>query len=99
MIDHREVIHRATLVQHINIYSQAPIHRLHMLQAASMAKGSSCEVARAQAMKMIDSIVQEQAVIMSYEDALLIIAAVFIFAMPHIVLLSNKRPNKHKRSA
>ncbi len=99
MIDHREVIHRATLVEHINVYSQATLQRIHMLQAGFMAKDSSFEVARAQALKMIDSIVQGQSVIMSYEDAFLIIAAIFILAMPLILLLSNKRPNKQKQSA
>jgi DHA2 family multidrug resistance protein len=86
-IDHRTTIHRASLVEHINVYSPEALQRLHALQGAMMAKGASFAVARQQALAIIDRIINAQASVMAFEDVFRVVAIVFLAGLPLLLLL------------
>ncbi len=91
LLDHREAFHRANLVEHISLYNPATIERLNTLKLGFMAKGSSLIVAKQQALAVVDRVVQGQAAILSFEDAFMIIAIVFMCTLPLVLLLRKDR--------
>lgn len=100
-LDHRTAFHSAVISEHISLYSPATIERLQMLQSAMMAKGAALEVARQQALALLSGIVRAQAAVMAFEDAFIVIAWVFIAALPLLLLfrkgsaVEGARPTAH----
>jgi DHA2 family multidrug resistance protein len=88
-VDHREAFHRSMLVERVNVYSTAALQRLHALEGGFMARGFSHAVASKQALATVDRIVQGQSAVLAYDDALLMIAYVFIGVLPLVLLLRN----------
>ena len=98
-VDHRTSFHRVDLVEHISLYNQATILRINALTQSFQAKGFSAEVAHKQAIAVMDRIVQGQASIMAYDDALLIIGALFIAALPLLLLFKKGIPSHFRKGA
>jgi DHA2 family multidrug resistance protein len=91
LIDHRSAFHRANMVEYINAFNPAAIQRLHTLQASFEATGHSAAVARQLAVGMVDRVVQGQSSIMAFEDGFTLMAYVFIFAIPLILVLRKSK--------
>jgi DHA2 family multidrug resistance protein len=96
-IDHRIATHSATLVEHINIYNPALWVRLNALIAGLVAKGTPVMMARQQAYAIINRTIEGQSGILSYEDAFLVIAIVFVCSLPLLLMLRRIRPDQVKR--
>jgi MFS transporter, DHA2 family, multidrug resistance protein len=97
-LDHRTALHRANLVESVNVYSGAAMERLTALQNGFIAKGAAPDVAHRQALGVLDGIVQGQAAILSFEDAFLVIGVVFFCALPLLLLFKKGRPGGMARS-
>jgi DHA2 family multidrug resistance protein len=93
-LDHRTAFHRNVLSEHVNVYSGATMERLHALVAGMTANGAPLEVARQQALAIINGILYAQSAIMSFEDAFLVIGTVFLLAMPLLLLFKKTRPGE-----
>lgn len=91
LLDHRTALHRASLVENINIYNPAAMQRLQTLQAGFMSKGFSPLVAKQQALSIVDKIVQGQAAILAFEDIFLIVGVFFILATPLLFLFKRSK--------
>lgn len=94
VLDHRTALHRASLVENINLYSSAAMQRLQTLQAGFMAKGFPLSVAKQQALAIVDKIVQGQAAILAFEDIFFIVGIFFICALPLLLLFRKPKIEK-----
>lgn len=90
-LDHRGNVHRSVLVEQINVYNPIALQRMHELQKAFMAKGASAPVAKQQALALLDRTVQNQATVMAYSDAFLLVAIVFAGALPLLFFFKKGR--------
>lgn len=91
-LDHRAAYHRALLVEHINIYSTIALQRLNGLAGMFMSKGYAQPTARMQALSIIDRTIQGQSMILAFEDAFLLIGAIFVVALPLLFLFKKGLP-------
>ena len=81
-LDYRTAMHRAALVERINIYSAPALQRIHEFQAYFQSMGAPLSVARRQALSVVDQTVQGQAAILGFEDVFRVAAIVMIAAIP-----------------
>lgn len=91
ILDHRTSMHRAQLVEHITSYNPVAVARIQSLTQAMIAKGASVDVARHQALEIIDRIVGREATILSFDDCFLIITAAFVLALPLLLLFKKAK--------
>ena len=99
VVSHRTAFHRANMVEHINVYSQATQDRLTLLIHGLMAKGFPLPVAKQQAYAILDRIVSGQASVMAFEDAFLVIGVLFILMMPLLLLFKKGKPQGMEKPA
>lgn len=92
-IDHGIALNRASLVTHVNAYSQATILRLHALEQMFVSKGAAVAVAKQQALALLDRIVQVQSAVLAYDGAFLTIAIAFGCTLPLVLLF--RKAGKH----
>lgn len=90
-LDHRIAFHHDMLAEHLSLYNPVTLDRLRLLTSGFVAKGAPLVIARQQALVVINGSLSAQASILSFEDAFLVIAGVFLCAMPLIFLLRNAR--------
>ncbi len=98
-IDHRQIFHRLMLMDHISLYNPQALQRLAQYQQFFMGKGFSQPVARQQALSTISGTVQGQAALMAFSDAFLFIVAIFVLAMPLLLLLRHRLLHAHAAQA
>jgi len=91
-LDHRTDLHRSILVQHINPYNPTAMQWLHKTSQGFMAKGYSITTAKQAALAAMDRLIEAQALVMSYQDAFLIIGIVFVCALPLLLLFRKRGP-------
>ena len=85
-LDHRTAMHRAYLVERINLYSPVALQQIHEIQAYFQSTGSPLSVARHQALSVVDQTVQAQAAVLGFEDVFRITAVIMICAIPLLLL-------------
>jgi MFS transporter, DHA2 family, multidrug resistance protein len=90
-LSHRTAIHRAFMVERINIYSSAALQRINEFQAYFQSKGASLSVARHQALSIVDQTVQGQAALLGFEDVFRMAAVVMVAALPLLMLFKKGR--------
>ncbi len=87
----REAIHRSVLVEHISSGQTATLQRLGFLNGA-LARHSSDPVGiQHQSMKVLDGIVNAQALLLSFADIFLYVAIAFTASLPLLLLLGKGR--------
>jgi MFS transporter, DHA2 family, multidrug resistance protein len=91
-LDHRTAMHRAVLVERINVYSSAAMGRIHEFQAYFQYRGAPASVAHRQALSVVDMTVQAQAAILGFEDVFRIAAVVMVAAIPLLLFFKKGRP-------
>ncbi len=85
-LDHRTSMHRAILVERINVYSAAALQRIHAFQAYFQHMGAPVFVARRQALSVLDKTVQAQAAMLGFEDVFRVAAVIMIVSLPLLLL-------------
>lgn len=95
LLDHRTALHRASLVEFINIHNPNTIERLQTYQNGLIAMGSLPAAAKSQALALLNQVVQGQAAVMAFEDVFLVVGMIFIVAMPLLLLFNRKSPLPH----
>lgn len=89
------MVHRADLVNHLDVNNPAVQSRVQAFQQAFIAKGIAPDVALQDAYKMLDGSVMQQASVLSYMDVFLYIGLMFLICIPFI-LLAKSRKNEGK---
>ena len=98
LLTRRQDFHRAMLADHINAANPAVQVWLRQTQAALAAHGYAASDASAGAMGRLSGLVQQQAAILSFNDAFQMIAAAFLLALP-LVFVFQKRAGDVDTSA
>jgi hypothetical protein len=72
----------------VNIANSAAVNWLQTATAAMMARtGVDINTARAMALRMLDGTVARQAAVLSYNRVFVLVAILFVFALPLVFLL------------
>jgi DHA2 family multidrug resistance protein len=79
--------HRADLVSKLSVTSPEVQQRLTMLSKGFQAKGMSPDIAYQSALRLLDRMVDLQAVILSYMDVFLWIGVMFLVCVPFVIAL------------
>lgn len=87
-------MHINQLGEHVNPYNMAATSTFSTIRSALIAQGSDFTTATEQARQVVWGIVQRQAAMMSYQDSLFFLGALFIVMLPLVLLM--RRP-KHER--
>ena len=88
MLSHQEAIHRAALVQHISAGGTAAMDRVTMLTGAFSRHSADPVGTVQQSYKVLDQIVNGQAMLLSFADIFFYVAVAFTASLPLILLLS-----------
>lgn len=97
-INHRLDAHYAVLSDRVNAYNPAAMMRLQQLAHYFQSQGFSPPVSRQQGLLLLQKIVLQQGAVMSYQDAFLVMGAVFLALMPLLLLFEKSSPVKGKGS-
>jgi DHA2 family multidrug resistance protein len=87
----QNVVHRSALVTHMASDNPAVQQRVQRLQQTFIAKGMAPDVALASAYKALDYGVMKQAAVLSYMDVFLYIGLMFLFCIPFVLLVKEKK--------
>jgi DHA2 family multidrug resistance protein len=87
MLDHREAIHRAVLVQRVTFTGTAAAERLGQMGKALAHRGADAATARLGAFKLVDGIINRQAALLSFADIFLYVAVAFGASLPLLFFL------------
>jgi len=99
LLVHREAIHRSVLVEQISLSSSQTLTRLGYLGSAFARHSADAPGARQQAMKVIDNLVNGQAMLLSFADVFLYVAIAFTASLPLLLLLGKGRRSDEAAAA
>lgn len=91
LIHIRQFEHRNNLLSNINVYNNAFLQRMHMLEQGFMAKGKSAIEATQMAYRAIEGAVVRQSLLLTYDDAYLISGLIMLFSIPLLYLQPFKK--------
>jgi DHA2 family multidrug resistance protein len=83
----REVVHRTILVQHEGLGDPGTIRRLGFLQGALSRASSDPAAVHMRALKILDTGIDQQALLLSFADVFLYVAVAFTVSLPLLFLL------------
>jgi len=87
LLAQREFVHRARLVEKINIANPSTSARLHLLTGGFDQHTADPVVAHQQAVSLLDQIVNGQAMLLSFADVFFYVAAAFVVTLPLLFFL------------
>jgi DHA2 family multidrug resistance protein len=91
LIHIRQFEHRNSLLSNVNVYNNAFLQRMHMLEQGFMAKGKSAIEATQMAYRAIEGAVIKQSLLLTYDDAYLISGLIMLFSIPLLYLQPFKK--------
>jgi DHA2 family multidrug resistance protein len=91
VLDHRSAFHRAVLVAHTAANDPRTLERVNLLTAGFQRSGSSWAIAHERALYVLNSAVNQQAAVMSFDDTFWITALLVLAFLPLVVLLGKPR--------
>jgi DHA2 family multidrug resistance protein len=91
MLSRHQQLHTNQLIEHVTPYNPTAQAMLHGTQAALMGRGSDAVTAGRQAHAAMWGLIQQQAAMLSYNDAFLLLAALFIALIPLVLLMRKPR--------
>ena len=83
------------LAEHVTPYSAATQDWLHGATAGMMRAGADALTATGRALRLLDVRVLRQATVLSYNNVLLLVAALFLVSLPLILLVRGGRGDAH----
>ena len=92
-VDSRTQFHRVDLISHVYAGNPALVERQHMMASALMAHGYSATAAQQGAYAVVDRMVMQQAAMLSYNDAWMMILLSFVLVAPAVLIL--RKPRGH----
>ncbi|WP_415910652.1 DHA2 family efflux MFS transporter permease subunit [Oleiharenicola sp. Vm1] len=95
---HRETVHRAILAEKVSAGAPATLQRLQLYEHAFAAHSADPVGAHQQALRLIDSALNAQSLLLSFADVFRYVALAFIATVPLLLLLGQGR-NKDAAAA
>jgi len=99
MLDRREALHRAILVEKVSAFRTAAATRIDALAAGFPNHVADPLGAKQHALGIIDRLVNAQAALQSYADIFSYVAILFFLSLPLILLLGGKQGKKGSDAA
>jgi MFS transporter, DHA2 family, multidrug resistance protein len=87
-------IYHDRLAEHVTIYGAATQSWLHGVTAGMMRHGADAATAAREALRILDLDVSRQAAVLAYNHVLLLVAALFLFGFPLVLLVRGHRDTK-----
>ncbi len=87
-------IYHDRLAEHVTIYGAATQSWLHAVTAGMMRRGADAATATREALRILDLDVRRQATVLAYNHVLLLVAALFLFGFPLVLLVRGHRDAK-----
>jgi DHA2 family multidrug resistance protein len=87
VLDQRMAFHRANLVSHLTPGDPQAVERISQLGHVFGAQGASDPTAHAQALGLLDGMVQRQASVLSFNDTFFVTSALVLMFLPLVLLL------------
>jgi MFS transporter, DHA2 family, multidrug resistance protein len=84
-----ETWNRALLTEHVTVFSDATVQAVRALSLLLSSHGADPTTADAGALKLLEDMVMRQASMLSYNHVFFLIAALFFFSMPLILLIKD----------
>lgn len=88
---HQNVVHRNDLLAHVSSDNPIVQQRITGMQHNFMAKGMSPDMALGSAYKSMEYMIMKQAAVLSYMDVFLYIGLMFLFCIPFMLLVKQKK--------
>ena len=99
MLERREALHRALLVEKVSIFRTAATARVEALAATFANHVADPIGAHRHALGIIDRLVNAQAALQSYADIFSYVAIIFLLSLPLLLLLGGKPDSKGREAA
>lgn len=84
---HREAVHRAVLVEHVNPANPALNARMQLLTGAFSQHSADPVAIHQQSLSLLDRMVNAQSLLLSFADVFWYVAAAFLLTLPLLLLL------------
>ncbi|MDP4264997.1 MAG: DHA2 family efflux MFS transporter permease subunit [Bacteroidota bacterium] len=92
----RNMLHRNSLVNMINVNDPAVQNKLSVMQQGLAAKGINPFTAKQAAVKLMDISVTKQAAVLSYMDVFLYLGVMFLICIPFILFVKGRKKKAEK---
>ena len=89
-----QAIYHDRLAEHVTIYGAATQSWLQAVTAGMMRRGADAATAAREALKILDLDVSRQAAVLAYNHVLLLVAALFLFGFPLVLMVRGHRDAK-----
>lgn len=93
-ISSQNMVHRSTLVTHLNIQDPLLQQRITGMQHAFIAKGMAPDLALHSAYQALEGIITKQSMVLSYMDVFLYIGIMFLICIPFVLLVKGSKVKK-----
>ena len=90
----QNMVHRVSIVSHLDKYSPAVQQRISMMQKGFISRGMPSNIALQSAYKALDYNVSKQAAVLSYMDVFLYLGVLFLICVPFVLLVKGNRKKK-----
>ena len=91
LLSYREAVHRSVLVVHEGVGSPGMALRLGYLRAALSRASSDPVGVRIRALKLLDTGIDQQSLLLSFADIFMYVAVAFVLSLPLLLLLGRGR--------
>src|SRR5256886_10316538 len=91
LVQRLTAIHRADLIANVTQYSQATRERLGGIMARLVATGTPAPLAQSKALMIVNRQVTRQAMMLSFEQLVLLFRACFLLSLPLLLLMPKSK--------
>jgi DHA2 family multidrug resistance protein len=91
ILAHRETVHRAGLVEKISAYRPETLARLQLYGGVFAQRSADPVVAQHRAYQLVDTVVNSQALLLSFADVFRYVGVAFIVTLPLLLFLGKGR--------
>jgi DHA2 family multidrug resistance protein len=95
LLNHQQAVHRAQLVDHLDVANPLLLQRIQLLEGAMATTGGDLDTAREQAIAVLNHQVDLQAALLAYGDVFRTVGGVFLMAIPLVLLLGSPQGGLH----
>ncbi|RYD53218.1 MAG: DHA2 family efflux MFS transporter permease subunit [Sphingobacteriales bacterium] len=90
-MSHQNVVHKAALVQHLDVTNPAVQARIAGMERNFINKGLTLDKAKAAAYQALEGMTMKQASVLSYMDVFLYIGVIFVICVPFILMIKTRK--------
>ncbi|MEZ5337444.1 MAG: DHA2 family efflux MFS transporter permease subunit [bacterium] len=99
ILDRRFEFHYLRLSENVGAYDPAALQFLGGIQGFLQGRGYDMLQSQTAALKIVSGLVQQQAMVLSFEDVYLFVAALFVCALPLLLILGRGHAGNRRKDA